>query len=677
MRASRSFTLQILIASVYLGAGKLGLLVPASHQTITLVWAPTGIALSAVLLFGYRVLPALAVGAFLTNLSAGTSPAVACAIAAGNTLEAAVAAALLNRVRFRIELDRTRDVLALIVLGAGVSTVASASIGVCALWAGSRIQEGTVTQNWLDWWIGDAMGDLIVAPAVLTAAALVTVPSSRRFARRPLEALALSLATGALAAVAFLLPASSYSGSEIAFIVFPALLAAALRFGPPGAAASSLLTVAIALAGTLMARGPFGDMASRIAIAHLHVFVGTAAVTALLLAASLAEREATLGDLRRSEEAARSAHKMEALGHLAGGIAQEFNNLLTVIQGHASILESQIPLDDQRRESLEEILRASERAAETTKRILAFGRRDGGAPVVLDPGAAVRGLVPVLDPLLERNISLHLEIEPRLPCVRIDPASLDQLILNLVLNARDAMPEGGRLTIRLKRASQETSLDGIPSVELSVIDSGSGMDEPTRRRLFEPYFTTKPKGKGSGLGLATVHSIVTQAGGRTNVWSEPGRGTEFTIRLPASQEASPRKSDVPATLSPATGGHEVVLVVEDDERVWRLVREVLSSKGYEVLVATRGARALELFHIHPGRIALLLVDVDTPDIPGAEIASRAMLARPGLRTLFMSSQPPAEIDEAGIDAARILHKPFSPDSLATRVRRELDAAEPA
>ena len=672
MRILRTFGLQLAIAGAYVGAGKLGLLVPAGHQIITLVWAPTGIALAAVLLFGYRILPALVAGALLTNLTAGASPAVACAIAVGNPLEAALGAFLLRRVNFRIALDRTRDVLALVFLAAGLSTVASATTGVCALWATSQLRGDVVARNWLDWWLGDAMGDLIVAPLLLTLASLFTDVESRRFVRRPLEALALTVVIGAVSAAVFLVPASRHAGQEIAFVVFPLLIAAALRFGPPGAAVASLLTVAVALAGTLLTRGPFGDLSSRAAIAQLHLFMGTAGVSAMLFAASLAEREAAQEELRRSEERSRHAWKMEALGHLASGIAHEFNNLLTVIRGHASILETKITLDDARRSSVEEISKAAERASEATRRILAFGRRDDGVPVVLDLQVAIRGLVPVLTPLLSRKITLRLELEPRLPCVRIDPGMLEQAVLNLVLNARDALPRGGRVTIRARRSTPQTSAGESCCVELSVIDTGDGMDEATRRRLFEPYFTTKPRGKGSGLGLAMVHGIVTRAGGSADVWSEPGRGSVFTIRLPADLHSIPPKPE-PRSVTPGSGGRETILVVEDEETVRLVVRDTLTARGYEILAASNGPDALQLFRLFPGRISLLLTDVDLPSMPGAEVASRAMLERPGLRLLFMSGHSQAVLDQAGIDPSRILLKPFSPEALATRVRQELDA----
>lgn len=664
MRFLRESLLQAAVACAYVGAGKLGLLVPAGHQIITLVWAPTGIALVAVLLLGYRILPALVAGAFLTNLTAGAPPLVACAIAVGNPLEAAIAAALLRAAGFRAGMDRTRDVLALLLFGAGISTTVSATIGVAALHAASQLPPGALARNWLDWWLGDAMGDLIVAPLLLAGIALVQDPARSGFAKRPLEALGVTAVVGGAGAAVFLLSPSRSAGQETAFIVFPLLIAAALRFGPPGAAAASFLTVTIAVAGTLLGRGPFGDMTSRAAIAHLHLFMGTAAVSALLLAASLAEREAAQEETRRSEEGARQARKMEALGLLASGIAGEFSKSLAIIRERARILASHIALDDPMRPSLEGILRAAESAEESTRRIVAFGRRGGGVAASVSPDASIRGMLPVVGPLLGESIALELEIEKGLPFVRIDAGQLEQVLLSLVLNARDAMPQGGRLAIRAARA-----VSGPGHVELSVSDTGRGMDEAARRRLFEPYFTTKPEGQRGGLGLAMVHAIVTRAGGSAEAWSEPGRGTRLTVRLPAVPRSRPAAGGGPWEAD-SRGGQETILVVDGVESSWREAMEILAPRGYEVLVASSGARALEVFRRHQGRVELILVAVELPDMPGGEVASRLMLERPGLRALFTAPRR-----AGGGDPGRVLLKPFTPGELAGRVRQELDAWE--
>lgn len=666
MRIFRECVLQLAIAGAYVAAGRLGLLVPAGHHIITLVWAPTGIALAAVVLAGFRVLPALAVAAFVTNVAAGAPAGVAAAVAVGNPLEAALGAALLRAAQFRPALTRARDVLALAVLGAGVSTLASAAVGVGALLAAGQIPAGGFARNALEWWLGDAMGDLVVAPLLFTAAAAVREGKRAEAVRRLPEAAAIALATGAAAAAVFLLPAPGRGAHEVAFVVFPFLFAAAFRLGPPGAAAASFLTVAIAVAGTLVGRGPFADQATRAGIAALHLFTGTAALSALLFAAALAERHEAQEALRRSEEEGRRERKMEALGLMAAGIADEFGGLLSAIREHARMLEARVGLDDGRRPSVEAILAAADRAEEAKRRILSLGRGgSAGAAVPVDVAGAIRGLVPVMAPLLGKLVVLSLELEAGLGCVKMDPRLLERVLLSLVLNAREAMPGGGRLEIRAAAA-------GDGGVDISVADTGRGMDAETLGRVFEPFFTTKPAGERGGLGLAMVHAIVTRSGGTVRAASEPGRGTRISIRLPAvpcrrsaGREAGSREA--------ARGGRETILVAVAQEAAWQAIRRALSAHGYEVLVAPGGAQALRTLREHAGPVDLLLVDAELPGLSGAEVASRAVLERPGLRTLFLSSRP---ADAAGRDGSRVLFPPFSPDVLAVRVRAELDAAGP-
>ena len=378
----------------------------------------------------------------------------------------------------------------------------------------------------------------------------------------------------------------------------------------------------------------------------------------------------------------RQAQKMEAIGHLAGGIAHDFNNLLTAISGYAQLLASDLDPADERRADVEQILDASDRAARLTRQLLAFSRRQVLHPEVLDLNAIVRGIDALLRPLIGDTIVLTVALDPELGRVRADPSQLEQVIMNLVTNARDAMPSGGRLTIETTNveldstyvASHADSQSG-PHVMLAVSDTGVGMDAATMARLFEPFFTTKGPGKGTGLGLATTYGIVKQSGGNIWVYSEPGRGTTFKVHLPrvegdgrAGETAGRRVSETPV------GGTEVVLLVEDDAEVRALAETILARHGYTVLSAPNGSAALEVASAADS-IALLVTDVIMPGLRGPELAERLVALRPGLRVLYISGYAAEAVGDHDFLApgANYLDKPFTPDALARTVRAILDA----
>jgi len=385
---------------------------------------------------------------------------------------------------------------------------------------------------------------------------------------------------------------------------------------------------------------------------------------------------------RELESHLRQAQKMEAVGQLAGGIAHDFNNLLTTISGYAQLLAGDLDPADERRANVERILDASDRAARLTRQLLAFSRRQVLRPKVLDLNATVLGIDALLRPLIGDTIVLTLVLDPDLGLVRADPSQLGQVIMNLVTNARDATPTGGRLTIEtanveLGSAYVASHTEGQPGphVMLAVSDTGVGMDAATRARLFEPFFTTKEPGKGTGLGLATTYGIVKQSGGNIWVYSEPGMGTTFKVYLPrveADGSISPAiQGRVPET---PVGGAEVVLLVEDDAEVRALSEKILARHGYTVLSAPDGRTALEVAAT-AGAIELLVTDVMMPGLRGPELAERLVALRPGLRVLYVSGYA-AEAVESHDFLPRdehYLQKPFTPDALACAVRAILDA----
>jgi PAS domain S-box-containing protein len=406
-------------------------------------------------------------------------------------------------------------------------------------------------------------------------------------------------------------------------------------------------------------------------------------------ARDVTERRQAEEALQASEEQLRQAQKMEAVGRLAGGVAHDFNNLLTAISGYSEFLIAQLDSESPLRHDAVEIQKAAERAAALTRQLLAFSRRQVLQPKVLDLNDVVADVSRLLRRLIGEDVQLAVHPATDLGQVKADPGQLEQVLVNLAVNARDAMPSGGELVIRTANLVLTSPLSGAGGeleagryVTLTVGDTGAGIDTSTREHLFEPFFTTKEQGKGTGLGLATVFGIVKQSGGDILVTSEPGSGAEFTIVLP--------RVDAPAALravegngngnghgnghaSPA-GGAETVLLVEDEQVVRRLVRDVLERSGYEVLEAQDGATALELCSGHEGEIDLLLTDVVMPQMSGRELAEQLTGSRPGLRVLYTSGYTDGEIDEDGaLDAGvSFVGKPFSPDELARKVRELLD-----
>ena len=386
-----------------------------------------------------------------------------------------------------------------------------------------------------------------------------------------------------------------------------------------------------------------------------------------------------LDALRRREQQLRQAQKLEALGRLAGGIAHDFNNLLTAIQGHTSLMLAELEEGDAHRADLQEIKRAAERAASLTRQLLAFSRKQVLQPKIVDLNVIVQEMEKLLRRVIGEDIELVVLQEPSLGRALADPGQLEQVVMNLVVNARDAMPCGGRITIETANVDlDERTAQRLPGpirpgpyVMLAVTDTGHGMDKETQSRIFEPFFTTKEK--GTGLGLSTVYGIVKQSGGYIWVYSEPGQGTTFEVYLPRVEAVAE-----PATgadrLGEARGGSETILVVEDEGAVRDLVRRSLERKGYTVLCASSTDEALTLGSRRDRPIHLLLTDVVMPQMSGYELARRLTLLRPEMRVLYMSGYPENGTAQRAMmePGAWLLEKPFTPYELTSAVRRVLD-----
>jgi two-component system cell cycle sensor histidine kinase/response regulator CckA len=387
-----------------------------------------------------------------------------------------------------------------------------------------------------------------------------------------------------------------------------------------------------------------------------------------------AERKKLEGQLRQ-------AQKMEAIGQLTGGIAHDFNNMLMVIIGYSELVLQRLKADDPLRSDIEQVKLAGDRASLLTRQLLAFSRKQVLQPKVLDINAVLTNMDRMLQRLIGEDIALVAEPAPRLWRAYADPGQIEQVIMNLAVNARDAMPQGGKLTIETANVQlddayvrQHAGSKPGPHVMLAVNDTGCGMDSETQARIFEPFFTTKEPGKGTGLGMSTVYGIVKQSGGYIWVYSEVGRGTTFKIYLPRVEGVV---ETVEPGVSPARSvrGSETILLVEDDNAVRKLIHSTLHVYGYTVLEAHHSKHAIQVCERHAGPIHLMVTDVVMPEMSGRELAERLKPSHPDMKVLFMSGYTDKGIVHHGelVPGTAFLQKPFTPNALARKVREVLDA----
>ncbi len=407
-------------------------------------------------------------------------------------------------------------------------------------------------------------------------------------------------------------------------------------------------------------------------------------IGAVIVCRDLRERRFAENALQKAEQQLRQARKMEAIGRLAGGIAHDFNNLLTVINGYSDLVVESGSMDDLSMSQVQEIRRAGEQASSLTRQLLAFSRKQMLMPTIVDLNARVVSMESLLHRLIGENILLSSVLSADLSAVRIDPAQLEQVIMNLAVNARDAMPQGGRLTIETKNVEFEQSEIRVhPEIEpgryvmMCVSDTGCGFDEVAREHLFEPFFTTKGPDKGTGLGLATVYGIVKQSQGYIYAYSEPGAGAAFKIYLPEALKSASwsTPATILAQIDPPLRGTETVLLVEDEESVRSLSSSILRTLGYHVLWANDGEDALRVLGEFQGKVSLLVTDVVMPKMGGPQLVQRMAFSYPNVPVLYLSGYSDEAVFRHGIlDAgAPFLSKPFSPSALAAKVRLVLDS----
>ncbi len=678
-----------LVAALYYSTARIGLLIQFRHIHVTPVWPPSGVAVALLLLLGRRHWPALAVSEFLANLTTGVGAPVSAGVAAGHIAEYVLAAEVLRRASLRVDLARTIDVLLLAGVGGFLAPIVGASLGTGSLWLGGVVATpGVLGSVWTAWWLGDGIGIFVFGSVCLVAAG--ARHHGRVCGSRCAEAVALGVVTVAASGLVF-------AHSEISpSVLFPLTIWAAVRFEQRGAAAVTAGVSVVATWATVHGWGPFEIVMLNDRLTRLQLFVAAFSVTAMTLGAAIAGRRqsddrriAAQAETARLESQLHQSQRMESLGQLAGGVAHDFNNLLAVILNYASFVAEEVGSASRSPErerweavyrDIEQVQRAAQQAALLTSQLLVFGRREVVQPQVLSLNDTVRDVERLLRRTLGEEVRLVTELAEGSWPILADPGQIEQVLVNLAINARDAMPEGGLLTIETANlvvdrcyAADRPGLEPGRYVRLRVSDTGTGMDPAIRERAFEPFFTTKPKGRGSGLGLATVHGVVTQARGHVEIYSRSGLGTTLKALLPASEEPMSR-SGRPAHRYPSAGG-ETVLVVEDEDAIRKLTERILMRNGYAVITAADGSEAITVAQRYGGEIHVLVTDVIMPGMLGMALAESLLAMRPNLRVLYMSGYAqPVLTSQGSLQAGVILlEKPFSEDVLLTKVREVLDA----
>ena len=674
-----TIALNAVVALVAWGLSVLVLAPSSGGQAVTPLWPPVGLAVAVTYIGGYRLLPGIVLGSLALGLSYNAW-LLALMMAVAQVVQPVIDVKIMKALNFDPRLERVRDPIILSLIAGPAGSLVAALLAVSLYSAfGARTGDALLYDFWL-WWLRDWLGVMVTAPLVF--AWVYGRPATWTWPRVA-EVIALLLALFAGAQLMFgLWGIFATRNVPIAFILFPIVGWAGLRFGARGATTVVAMISAVAIAIAGIGVGPFSAFPVEFIQFLLFTFLALGSLSGLLLAAIMAERDDALTKRLLLEEQLRHSQKMEAVGRLAGGIAHDFNNLLTAIIGYTEIVLTSLDPKDDRRADAEEIGRAAMRAADLTRQMLAFSRRQVLQLKVIDLNVALSKVEPMLRRVIGEDIVMTVSGKASNAFVRVDPGQVEQVVMNLVVNARDAMPKGGRLTVEtadavLDDAALADSPEARPGpyVLLSVSDTGVGMSPEVRARIFEPYFTTKDVGKGTGLGLSTAYGIVRQSEGHISVSSEMGLGTTFRIYLPRSEAPQQAPAEVGGEKMPE--GNEHILLVEDDSSVRRLSKELLIRLGYSVTEAASGRAGLALGSDDTRHFDLALCDVILGDMSGPAVAEALSALRPSIRVLYMSGYTDEAIVKTGVldEGKPFLQKPFTPMQLAKKIREVLDEPE--
>ena len=660
------------IGVTYFVLAKIGLTLASIHPSASPIWPPTGLALAAVVVRGYRVWPAIFLAALVANATTAGSIYTSSAIALGNTLEALVGGYLISRWSGGLRIFDSPAGVARFALIALAATPISATIGVGSLTLAGYADSAHIASTWVTWWLGDLAGALVITPViVLWARSSLRRDSGKDFVEAG-TVLALAILIGVLAFSPLI--EQTPSRDPLGFLAVLPLMWAALRCGQRDTATVALVLSGFAVWGTMAGEGPFAGSTLNDAFLLLLMYMISTSVPTLALSAdaslhrrterSLREAHAELGkavqerttELERTREALHQVQKMEALGQLTGGIAHDFNNVLTVIINSLQSARASLDEDSKTRERLDRAMEAAHNGASLVQQMLVFARRH---PLQVRPteiNRIVSSAAAMFIRSCPESIAVSTDLAPDLRWATADATQVQTAILNLALNARDAMPSGGRLTIATRNVP-----DGMPLpadlppgdyISITVTDTGAGMSPNVLARVFEPFFTTKEIGKGTGLGLSMVYSTMQQMGGDIEIESRPGEGTSVRLMLPAAPLGGSGTAMQPAPIPAATPPDTEplpLLYVEDDALVSLATVDILESAGYLIYAVSDGRRALEVVEAHP-EIGLMVTDIGLPEMDGHQLAAEARRRQPRLKVLFLT----------GYDRTRALGQPEDP-----------------
>jgi signal transduction histidine kinase/ActR/RegA family two-component response regulator len=644
----------------------------------TPVWPANGFAVAAVWLLGVRVLPGIAVSAAIVMAQQLPLP-VALVGSLAPVGQVLLATWVLRTGRFDARLERARDPLILTLIAAPSGAVVSSTVGTLTAWAFGALPAGGGEAFWFSWFMRAWLGIATTAPLVFAPLRARAVPLT---GSRLAEAVTILVGLIVTALIVVGLWTGPGADAPFSFLALPFVIWSGLRFGARGASIVVAILTVLSILLALVRLGPVVDLPERTAQTSTFLFLLMAAISGQVLAAMVAERDDALKKRVQLEELLRHSQKMESVGRLAGGIAHDFNNLLTAILGYTDVVVHGMDPKDPRRADAEQIERAAMRAADLTRQMLSFSRREAQQAGVLDLNRLLGKVEPMLRRVIGEDVKLTIVSKATRPYVRADAGQMEQVILNLAVNARDAMPQGGRLLVETSEAvvDEDMAADNHEArlgshVMLSVTDTGVGMPPSVRTRLFEPYFTTKPAGKGTGLGLSTVYGIVRQSDGHITVTSEVGSGTTFRVMLPAA--AAEPAQDKDSSVQKLPGGAEHVLLIEDDASVRRLAKDLLVRLGYSVTEAASGRAGIALGSDDTRHFDLLICDVILGDMSGPSAAEALRALRPAMRVLYVSGYTDDAIVRTGVleEGKAFLPKPFTPLQLARKVREVLEDRE--